>query len=199
MRIIYLRGSWNMDKKMLVIGCVCVVVVLIGVSFTSVVGYSSIKTKMLESPLYTLRTNRAIDNGEDVTTCDFLGKGRQSTISIPTINTKIAKVIEGIREMNDDLFSKFITQFIKYVKNENKFDDTNINQIVEALYQLRKNPDIFNYAGIENTITLNIILCGIILLLLSPLLIIGAILFFIWYYIILGGPATSQFTCQCNT
>ena len=64
-----------MDKRILIVGSICAVAILIGVSFTSVVGYSAVRTKMLESPLYNIRTNRAIENSEDVTTCDFIGKG----------------------------------------------------------------------------------------------------------------------------
>ena len=186
-----------MDKKILVAVCILAVAILMGVSFTSVVGYSGTNSKSVRaSPLFNLRTNRAIENSEDVTTCDFIGKGRQSTIAIPTINTKIAKVIEGLRGMNDDLFSKFISQFIKYAKNDIKIENTDINEIVEALYQVREKPEILNYENVFTTKPLECIFWGSLFLILLPLFVV----LWIIYLLLLWGTPTDQYeTCGGHT
>ena len=89
-----------MDKRILALGSILAVAILIGVSFNSVVGYSSSKsTSVRASPLYSIRSNRAIENGEDVTTCDFVGKGKEITIPFPE-NNYILEVIKKLRQMD---------------------------------------------------------------------------------------------------
>jgi len=57
------------------------------------VGYSSTNPNSVRaSPLFNLRTNRAIDNGEDVTTCDFIGKGKLNSIPLPTFDNTLALI-----------------------------------------------------------------------------------------------------------
>ena len=58
----------GINKKIL-LGSIIAVAVLIGVSFTSVVGYSSVKSNSaINSPLFNVRTNRAIDKERRIIT-----------------------------------------------------------------------------------------------------------------------------------
>ena len=64
-----------MNKKIL-IGSIIAVVILVLVSFTSVVGYNSVKSNSVKaSPLFSVRTNRAIGEETKVLTCKYIGKG----------------------------------------------------------------------------------------------------------------------------
>ncbi|UCF11709.1 MAG: hypothetical protein JSW06_06570 [Thermoplasmatales archaeon] len=55
-----------MNKKIL-IGCIIGFTILIGVSFTSVVSYGSVKsTSALNSPLYNMRSQRATEQGNRI-------------------------------------------------------------------------------------------------------------------------------------
>ena len=64
-----------MNKKIL-LGSIIAAVILVLVSFTSVVGYSSVKsTSGKASPLFSIRTSRAIDEETKDFTCDYVGKG----------------------------------------------------------------------------------------------------------------------------
>ena len=101
-----------MNKKIL-IGSILAVVLLTLVSFSSVVGYRSVESdsKFL-SPLFGIRTNRAINKEQDVVTSDYIGQGEKNVIPIPirdekkillqmTIN-KLIKMDE--KEMNELFF-----------------------------------------------------------------------------------------------
>lgn len=185
-----------MNKKILIIGSICAVAILLGVSFTSVVGYSGNTSNYVNvSPLYNIRTNRAIENDEDVTTCNYVGKGRQSIISIPTIDRKIAMMINGIRGMNNHEFSEFVGLVIKYFKNDDKIENTDINKIVKGFYQLRENSEILNYADGIITIVDNIFLCGIIMLLSIPFSIMWFIFVVITFIATFYCPPSSDTDC----
>ena len=67
-----------MDKRILALGSICAVAILLGVSFTSVVGYASVKSNYVRaSPLFSTRTRQAIeDENRDITTYNYIGKGK---------------------------------------------------------------------------------------------------------------------------
>jgi hypothetical protein len=144
------RGSsWSMDKRILTLGCICAVAILLGVSFSSVVGHSSNKSNFVKvSPLYSIRTNKAIENGEDVTTCVYVGKGRQSKISIPVIDVNRAILIDKFRGMDDNAFSKFIALAIINANNNYQIKNIGIFNIIKMFYQLREKSEVLNYADI---------------------------------------------------
>ena len=101
-----------MNKKIL-ISSIMAVAVLIGVSFTSVVGYRSVTSDVNVSPLFNIRTNRAIDEeGEDLR-CEYVGKGEEINILILKIDDKIAlfqKVMDKISKMDDETNYRFFYQ-----------------------------------------------------------------------------------------
>ncbi|UCD14590.1 MAG: hypothetical protein JSW60_04005 [Thermoplasmatales archaeon] len=74
-----------MVKKIL-IGSIIAVAVLICVSFTSVVGFQSVKSNVKASPRFTVRTKRAIDEESKDLTCDYVGKGEEIIIPLPKRN-----------------------------------------------------------------------------------------------------------------
>lgn len=126
-----------MDKRILVIGCILAVAILIDVSFTSVVGYSSNNSNSIRaSPLFKLRTNRAIENGEDVTTCDYVGKGKGLTIPIlerDNLNAIRQQLLDKIKGMNEKELKAFKNDIIRLM-NQKGFDEeiNNANQLAPA-------------------------------------------------------------------
>ena len=96
-------------KKKILIGSIIAVVILVLVSFTSVVGYNSVKSNVKTSPLFKVRTNRAIGEESKDITCMFVGKG--ITLLFPKRDDKSVltqKVVDRINRMDDKTFERFI-------------------------------------------------------------------------------------------
>jgi len=156
-----------MDKRILILGCICSVAILIGVSFTSVVGHSNVKSNYVRaSPLYNVRTNRVIGENSLVFTHTYVGNGKENTIYIPTPDIKRTQIIKKIREMNNGIFDRFVGLVIKYVNNDAyKFENINTNKLIKMLYQLREKSEMLNYADLPDTT--KPLLCEIVDLLLK--------------------------------
>ncbi|UCD13670.1 MAG: hypothetical protein JSW60_08950, partial [Thermoplasmatales archaeon] len=113
------------------------VAILIGVSFTSVVGYSGVKSNVKASPLFTVRTKRAIEEESKIVTSDYVGKGEESILSIPKRDNRIEmalKIADIISKMDDKAFDEFIDLIICYI------DKIDRHEIFNVLQQLRDNP-----------------------------------------------------------
>ncbi|UCD13917.1 MAG: hypothetical protein JSW60_00430, partial [Thermoplasmatales archaeon] len=141
-----------MNKKIL-IGSIIAVAILIGVSFTSVGGFQSVKPNVKASPLFTVRTNRAIDKESRDLTCDYIGKNKFTTIPFPTSNSRNAlsqRIIDIISRMDDNRFDKFIDRAITILDEEKKLNDEQINAFIKTVNKLKDNPNLENYiASIE--------------------------------------------------
>ncbi|UCD13577.1 MAG: hypothetical protein JSW60_08480 [Thermoplasmatales archaeon] len=144
-----------MNKKLLV-GSIIAVAVLIGISFTSVVGYSSVKSNVKASPLFTIRTQRAIDEESKDLTCDYVGKGEECFLSIPKRDNKtelIIKVIDALRKMDNKEFNLLKNRVIYFLFEENKIKSrVNIIEIDKILNKLRNDEDgkLYDYIIQEN-------------------------------------------------
>ncbi len=128
-----------MDKKIL-IGSIIAVAILIGVSFTSVVGYQRIKTDVKISPLFNIRTSRAIDGESEELTCKYIDKG--NTLPFPkrddrTIFTQ--KFIDIINKMDNGIFDRFIDFLINH--KGKRIKEENIPDMINVLHQLTINLD----------------------------------------------------------
>jgi hypothetical protein len=93
--------------------------VLIGVSFTSVVGYRIAASDVKASPLFNIRTSRAIDVESEDLRCEYVGKGDIINLLIPKIDSRTAliqEVIDIISKMDEKRFNKLV-DFIKSKEN----------------------------------------------------------------------------------
>ena len=129
-----------MNKKIL-IGSILAVAVLIGVSFTSVVGYSSVKPDVKASPLFTVRTNRAIDEDSEDLTCDYVGKGEEINLVIPKRDDKsesVETLINLIKEMDDRTLRR-LAFLITYQTDDTQ--ELDYEEIFLSLKELRDTPD----------------------------------------------------------
>ncbi len=134
-----------MNKKIF-LGSIIAVAILVLVSFTGVVGYQTTKSSTIAraSPLFSIRTSRAIDEESKDIACDYVGKGKEIKISLPTYNSRnkqLQKGIDVISKMDDIIFKGFLNLVIKQIQKDNAQEDVNINEILYTFYQIRNNPD----------------------------------------------------------
>jgi hypothetical protein len=184
-----------MDKRILTLGCICAVAILLCVSFTSVVGYSSNISNSIESPLYNLRTNRAIENSEDITTCDYVGKGKGLTIPIgenDNLGALKQQLLDKLGEMNEKEIKSLRNSIIRLLnqKGLNK-EINNIKQLTPAVDITKDNHFICDiYQGILALVTL---------IILSPLLLLTVLLISPFVIAYIGLYITSEFDCHPPT
>ncbi|UCF13424.1 MAG: hypothetical protein JSW06_03985 [Thermoplasmatales archaeon] len=138
-----------MNKKILV-GSIIAVVILILVSFTSVVGYDSVKsTSAINSPLFGIRTKRAIGQGQEDITTDYLGHGEQTNIQFSSRMKKIEqiqKAIGIISKMSDRAFSKIVVRVVLKLKYQEKLDAKETSEALQILNNIMRKPnDIKHY------------------------------------------------------
>lgn len=134
-----------MNKNNIIIGSICVLAILILVSFTSVVGYQSTKNKNAKtSPLFNIRTGRAIDQENEDFMCDYIGKSEVMTIFFPPKNNTIMlfqKAIDSISKMDDLAFNRFVDKVINKLCESNVVIDEDLLKIKELFHFLRDNPE----------------------------------------------------------
>ncbi|MCK4416059.1 MAG: hypothetical protein KAU84_02800 [Thermoplasmatales archaeon] len=132
-----------MNKKIL-LGSIIAAVILVLVSFTSVVGYSSVKSTPGEaSPLFSIRTTRAIDEETKDFTCDYVGKGKEIKIHLPKRTYKselVEKFVNSIKMMDDKSFDRFVDLIIEHLHDKDGFQGYTTEEIVLSLHQLKFNP-----------------------------------------------------------
>jgi hypothetical protein len=152
------------NKKLLICGSILAVVLIVLASFTSVVGFQSTKSKLVDSPLFSIRTRRAIDAEEqDTITCEYVGKGKEIVIPLPIRDNRISllnKVLTSIERMNDKQFQRFSALIINRIRQDNRYKSIDTDEIDSALSQLRENPktlEIRGYADDGSIITSPII------------------------------------------
>ncbi|UCF12211.1 MAG: hypothetical protein JSW06_09240 [Thermoplasmatales archaeon] len=153
-------------KKKLIIGCIIAVVILVLVSFTGVVGYQTTKSNSVKvSPLFNIRTNRAIDEESKDLTCKYVGKG--NTLPFPERDDKtimIQKAIDSISKMDDKTFDRFIAYIINYAQKNGKINGISPDEIREALYLFRNSDEsipIFDANTNNNPQILTLMTCYI--------------------------------------
>jgi len=137
-----------MNKKIL-IGSIIAVVLLTLVSFSSVVGYSSVKSdSKIVSPLFGIRTNRAIDKEQDAVTSDYIGKGKAINILLPRRNDKadlIEKFVNLIKGMDEKSFDRFVDLFINHLHSRDDIQGYDDEEIILSLNLIRDNPKVSGY------------------------------------------------------
>ena len=132
-----------MNKKIL-IGSIIAVAILILVSFTGVVGYQTTKSSTIAkaSPLFTVRSSRAIDEESRDLTCEYVGKGEEIVIPLPIKDNRLVlleKVKDTISKMNREefnLFKNLITYNLNNINDigESDITDGNGEQVIPSVF-----------------------------------------------------------------
>ena len=129
-------------KIKVLLGSVGAVVILILVSFTNVVGVQSTTSGTAsDSPLFSIRTQKATNKESSVLASEYLGKGIHA-LPFPMRDNRtelIQKVIERIRTMDERAFKRFVNDFVSHLNNNDKFNNIDKKQVVINLYRLREN------------------------------------------------------------
>ena len=135
-------------KKKILIGSIIAVVILTLVSFSSVVGYNSVKSdSKIASPLFGIRTNRAINNKQDAVTSDYIGKGKAINILLPKRNDRtvlLHKFIDSISKMDAKAFIGFLSNILNRINYNDRIRDENFIKIILPLQYLKNNPEDMN-------------------------------------------------------
>ena len=144
-------------KKKILIGSIIAVVILVLVSFSSVVGFQSVKSdSKIASPLFGVRTKRANNRDENQITNNYIGKGRMINLLLPKRNNKAELVdnfVEYIKMMDDEAFNRFVKFTIGQLYKSNDFKGYSDEYVVNAFNQLRndqeENKNII-YSGVKD-------------------------------------------------
>ncbi|UCF13277.1 MAG: hypothetical protein JSW06_03190 [Thermoplasmatales archaeon] len=152
-----------MNKKILIGSCISVVILIL-VSFTSVIGYRSIEPDVKVSPLFNIRSSKAIGKESKDITTDYLGHGEEANIHLSSRIRRaeqVQKVINIISKMDDKAFSKFGARIISYLKNQEQWTDKETSEALQALQYIRRNPNDMKYYDPKNdpNLTLEYITC----------------------------------------
>ena len=84
-------------KKKILIGSIMAIAILIGISFTSAVGYKSVESNVNNSPLFNIRINRA--KGEETKDISFNYITKEITLPFPKRNNKTILFLLFIKEL----------------------------------------------------------------------------------------------------
>ena len=133
-----------MNKKIL-FGSIIALCILIGVTFTSVVGYRSVAFDVKESPLFTIRTKRVGGQDVDIATRIYLGKGDTSILQLPPYNDTFhthRMVVKRISTMDERELQRFITVLIYYLSANTirGLENKDKQQIITILNHYKQNP-----------------------------------------------------------
>lgn len=128
-------------KTKLTIGCLGAITILILVSFTNVVGIQSTTSgSMNDSPLFSIKTNKAINNDNNrVITSDYPGKGLNA-LPFPLRDnrtTLIQKVIGIIQKMDDKEFNRFQSLILLNLYEDKNTRNIDTTHLVTFLKQLK--------------------------------------------------------------
>ncbi len=144
-----------MNKKIL-IGSAIAVAILVLVSFTGVVGYQITKSSTIAkaSPLFSVRSSRAIDEDSKDIACDYVGKDIVTSIIIPNRNPDLAstqRIIKYIRNLDDKEYLIFINSLIKRLENRGITEISRV-EILNILNTIRNGKEIGNKILLPNEI-----------------------------------------------
>ena len=134
-----------MNNKILICSIIAVAILVL-VSFTGVVGYQTTKSSTIAraSPLFTVRSSRAIDEESRDLSCDYFGKGLDSNINIPMRDGRqltIQRFTELVKSMDDDKFDKFTVQLVSLLEKQ---DVNNIDTIINLIKTIKSDKGRIN-------------------------------------------------------
>jgi hypothetical protein len=125
-----------------------VVILLVLTSLTNVVGYQSVKLSAVnESPLFSMRIQKATQQEQNIVVSNYLGKGIGNLLQFPSRDNRtvlLNRVIVSIRKMDDETFRRFTELCIQKIIQDNTLSDIDPYEIKEALLVLRTQPDKIN-------------------------------------------------------
>jgi len=128
-----------MKRKWFAVGISTIaVIILILASLNNVVGYQSVRSTVVnDSPLFQTRTQRAINNGDNFFTSNYLGKGLNQ-LSFPlkdNTTVSVKKIIDRIKTMDDTQFYRFQNLIVLWC---DKHQGLNCNDFLHLLNLIKQ-------------------------------------------------------------
>jgi hypothetical protein len=184
-------------KKKILLGSIFAVVILIFLSFNNVVGYRNSNINLVHSsPLFDIRTNRAIEQDINPYFNDYIGKGEENKIYFPVRDNEkelLYKYIEVISQMDKKAFNNLKTTVISQVYKDEELRELGILNVLLAINLMRMYPDeIKGYIQSEGEVRPQFIIFTLIMC-----IILGSLFLIIWF-IILIIKDIMNFTSECG-
>jgi len=128
-----------MNKKIL-LGSIIAVVILVLVSFTGVVGYQTTSSTIAKaSPLFSIRTNRAIDEESKDLMREYVGKDKEINIHFPERNTTkelIREMIQKLRHIDEEQLERLASNLKKRIETYKFLNKKDFNTEISIVEQL---------------------------------------------------------------
>lgn len=197
----------SLSRKWLAIGISITAVILLTLSsLTNVVGYQSVKSTVNDSPLFVTRTQRAINQQQNIMTSQYLGMGKGNLLQFPIRDSRteqLSKTIDIICNMDDTTFARFTELCIQKARQDDTLHDLSRNQIVQALLILKTKPEFVvntttngNYQDITSS---GLTLCDLQLCFIYLWLLLGLPIYFLILFILqLLYPTTGFDSCRSH-
>ena len=119
------------------------IVLLILTSLTNVIGYQTVKSSSAtETPLFSMRTQRANNQQMNSITSQYLGKGKSYNLLIlprPYETDSIHEIISKIQAMDDVSFQRFVGFAVEQLSKQDKLKDVTPYQLITELHKIRYN------------------------------------------------------------
>jgi len=133
-----------MNRKWLLIGISnFAVALIILVSLSNIIGYHSVQSTMIDSPLFQTRTQRATNQLHNRITSQYLGISNGNLLQFPFRDNRteqLKKAIDIISKMDDKTFAQFTELCIQKARQDNTLKGISDYQIVQTLLLLKTNP-----------------------------------------------------------
>lgn len=145
-----------MGRKWISVGVNIVATVLLVLgSLSNVVGFQSMKSSaVIDTPLFSLRIQRATNQKQNIITTQYLGINEKNLLQFPIKNNtteQLKKTIDILSKMDGKTFERFTEICIQKARQNDTQQDLSHYQIVQALLLLKTNPDAFiNFYAIRD-------------------------------------------------
>jgi hypothetical protein len=133
-----------MNKQLLLCESIIAVVVLVLAGLSPVIGFNSVKSSFRDSPLFSIRKSRAINEDTMRITGEYINQDTPFYLPLPvrdTTQSKLHRIIGALKEMDEQEFNTLIGFLIRRVN-----PDVNADKVKTSLTLLRDNPEMLeNY------------------------------------------------------
>ncbi len=132
-----------MENKSFILGSCLAVVVLVLASLSPAVGFRTVKSSFVkDSPLFNVRTKRAIGEEQEGLAADYIGKGKENGIFFPIRDKnsfQIYRIIQRMSQMNDGT-RWFTTLQLNREYLDKLITNEELHKILNRLPQIKGNP-----------------------------------------------------------
>jgi hypothetical protein len=126
-----------------VVGCTLVAAALVLVSFSSVVGFQTMQADAA-SPLFTIRSTRAVEKESARLDREYIGEDQQTSLQFPERDGRmdsIDLIIESVRRMDDASLRRFAFLVYSHLRLAGDAKGFDSQEVTSLLLQIRSSPD----------------------------------------------------------